>query len=850
MTSNQPIPDPSQPNTFAPPDRKQETQERPPTSVPSAYENAEQGQPGSNLNVRRAVRPVHGQGGQSHTTPQGNMVPPIQAPSVSGVKESSPLIRPAFPGQSSTVPAAPTNANNKGLRLRSFASSGIDFLPTTNLPAADSNNRQPQNQPAGNNPANIQSQLSQLSQQPQQPPQAQQPYTAVQTINTAARNVLPVTPPEGVHIPAGAIRSVMETQTPYGQGENSQQLDGKHVILHRAANFFVATVARPGIAMPPLRRRSGHTSILPAYAPQQQQRVVASDTRMLPKVGPINPMSPQSIPLPRWVEALVVIIGLIAAGIAHAYNMFNYPQYGLDEGTYMSSAWAIMHGMLSPYPYGYGHPPLGWIQIAAWVQLTGGFFTFGDANNTGRVLMMFYAVGSTLLVYLIVRRLEGSRITALLAMIMFSLSPLCIAYQRLVLLDNIATFWLLLSLYLIVVCNSRLIFIVFAAIAFGCSLLSKEVMLLFFPAMIYGVWLHTTKFQRKFALVAFIYCFVAIGSSFILMAVLRGELFPPGWLPWDTHPHLSLFTTYLQQVQRGQTQGNLLDSINNWDTQDALFIILAIATTIFNLIVGRWKRKSLLLALLALSFWILFLRNGIIFPFYIIPLLPLSVFNAAVAINTVMRWLSNFLRPLLANVRRLDIARAIVVLGLIGIIVVYDLQHSATIFTQNFTIVQTNALTWVRNNVPHNAVIVINSYFYTDLHEEGGAGVGNGTTFQHADIYWNEAYDPELHDGLLNNNWDNIDYIVTDAPMTYDIQHLGGNMNLINEALQHSFLRADFRPNKYDWQDAIQIYQVLHKNISSIRHTTPAIVTETQHNITQGTTVPGYPETGIRSQGG
>jgi hypothetical protein len=133
--------------------------------------------------------------------------------------------------------------------------------------------------------------------------------------------------------------------------------------------------------------------------------------------------------------------------------------------------------------------------------------------------------------------------------------------------------------------------------------------------------------------------------------------------------------------------------------------------------------------------------------------------------------------------------------------------------------VQVNALTWIRDNVPRNAVVVINSYFYTDLHEQGGEGVGNGTTFQHADIYWNVAYDPELHDGLLNNNWDNIDYIVTDMPMKSDIQNLGGDMNLINSALQHSFLRADFRPSQYDSQDAIQIYQVVHKSTPAITAT-------------------------------
>src|SRR5579863_5727285 len=613
MTSNQPTPDPAQPNTFTP---HEYTQEISPTSAPV---HEQPGQQGGNINVRRVVRPAHIQGEQHLTTPEGTTTPPAQAPVVPEAKASSPLIRPAFPGQAA-IPSTPVNTNNAsnaGLRLRSFASSGIDFLPTGNLPVPNNN---------GNS--------HQHPQQPQQSPQpyySQPPFADVQTRPAPPRNVLPETPPEGVHIPPGAVRLVMEKQVAYEHGENNQQVDGKHVILHRATNFFVATVAHPGITPPPLLRRSGHTAILPAFAPQQQQRIATSDTRLMPKVGPINPISPQSIPLPGWVEVVIVVLGLIAAGIAHAYNMFNYPQYGLDEGTYMSSAWAIVHGMLAPYPYGYGHPPLGWIQIAAWVQLTGGFFTFGDANNTGRVLMMFYSVGSSLLVYLIVRRLDGSRVTALLALVMFSLSPLCIAYQRLVLLDNIATFWLLLSIYFIVMSNSRLLFIVFAAIAFGCSLLSKEVMILFFPVMIYAVWLHTTKFQRKFALVAFTYCFVALGSTFILMAVLRGELLPTGWLPWDTHAHLSLVATYLEQVQRGQSQGSLSISFGIWSDQDILFVILAISTTIFNLIIGWWNRKVLLLALFALSFWTLFMRNGVVFAFYIIPLLPLSAFNIAVA---------------------------------------------------------------------------------------------------------------------------------------------------------------------------------------------------------------------------
>ena len=579
-------------------------------------------------------------------------------------------------------------------------------------------------------------------------------------------------------------------------------IENGHVILHRAPNFYVRTTNRRGQSSHPLRRRTGQTTLMPRLAPEQELRIANSETRMMPNLESINPIEPKRFPLPVWVEATVVVVGLIIAFAAHAFNLFNYPQYGLDEGTYMSSAWAILHGKIWPYAYGYGHPPLAWIQIAAWVQLTGGLFTFGNAVNTGRVLMLFYATGSALLVYLIFSRLHGSRTGALLAMVIFSLSPLCITYQRQVLLDNVATFWLLLSLCLLVVGESRLFFIVLSAICFGVALLSKEVLLLFFPAMIYAVWLHSTSFQRKFALVAFTYGVIAMGSSFVLLATLKGELLPTGILPWDHHPHLNLFSTYIGQLQRGQNQGDVVVAWNIWAQQDYLLIICSVAAMLFNLVAGWWNRKLLLLALISISFSLLFLRNGVTFPFYIIPLLPFNAINIAAAITIMTKWIG--------KITRIELVQVTLIFLFITGTVTYDAQHSSTIFATNLTSPQVKALAWIRNNVPHSDVIVINSYLFTDLHEEGGAGVGDGTIYPYAHVYWNVAFDPEIHDTLLQNDWNRIDYIVTDSPMLRDIEHLHGNMELVNKALQNASLVAEFRPNAFDQQYAMQIYQVNH----------------------------------------
>src|SRR5260370_17752612 len=155
-----------------------------------------------------------------------------------------------------------------------------------------------------------------------------------------------------------------------------------------------------------------------------------------------------ALSVPVWLETILVVVALGASFAAHAINLFYYPHYEQDEGTYLMYAWAITHGSITNYPYGYGHPPLAWIQLAAWVKLTGGFATFGTAINSGRVLVLLLAGGSALLVYKIRPPLGANLSASLLALAIFSFSPISITFHREVLLDNFATFWFLLSLYL------------------------------------------------------------------------------------------------------------------------------------------------------------------------------------------------------------------------------------------------------------------------------------------------------------------------------------------------------------------------------------------------------------------
>src|SRR5260221_3594573 len=86
----------------------------------------------------------------------------------------------------------------------------------------------------------------------------------------------------------------------------------------------------------------------------------------------------------KYTTTFLIVALLLLSGIAHTYNMFHFPYYENDEGTYMSQAWSLLKlGQVEPYTYWYDHAPAGWIFIALWTLLSGGFFTFGASVNSG-----------------------------------------------------------------------------------------------------------------------------------------------------------------------------------------------------------------------------------------------------------------------------------------------------------------------------------------------------------------------------------------------------------------------------------------------------------------------------------
>lgn len=504
----------------------------------------------------------------------------------------------------------------------------------------------------------------------------------------------------------------------------------------------------------------------------------------------------------KLAEFATVTLMIGAGVIAHAWNLFSYPRYQGDEGVYMSAAWAVAHGQIYPYTYTYGHPPLGWILIAVWCQLTGGFFSFGTAINTGRILMLVIYALSALLVYLIARRISGSSWPALLAVALFSFSPLGVYFQREVLLDNFAACWILLSYYFLVSSESRLRWIIASALAFGAAVLSKETVALFLPVFVYGVWLQASAFQRRYMVAVFGYLAVALPSMFVLVAALKNELFPSGTLLGGSNPHVSMIETYFLQASRGSNQGSFIEQWMFWQHTDGLLMLAGVASIAANLAIG-WRRPVYRVVALSPLIYLVFLaRGGVTFAYYVIPLIPLLALSIALCAHQLI--------SLIAQVRwwrRWTVApwmAPAVALVALAVLLPPDLHMNNTNFTANEIGPQNAAIQWMGEHVPRSAKIIVSHYEWLDMRSVGGLGATYGAPFDYVEMYWVVATDPAIGTGIFHNDWRNVDYIMADSDTSIDANSF--HMTLLLDALQHAVPVAKFQ-NKWYW---VTIYQVQH----------------------------------------
>jgi hypothetical protein len=560
-----------------------------------------------------------------------------------------------------------------------------------------------------------------------------------------------------------------------------------------------------------LEEEQESAATLPAVRRKKAQKPTATLFASLSKAALAFP--------PIESETLLVVVVLLIALLAHGVNMFHYPYFEDDEGTYMSQAWAVVHlGKLAYYTYWYDHAPAGWLQIALWTVITGGSRTFGTAIDSGRILMLLMQLGSTWMLYRITRTLSRNVIVAVIAAVLFAISPYGIYFHRRVLLDDITTFWMLLNIFLLVTGRITLNRIWLSALAMSISILSKEITVFLVPATIYLVFVQSDKSHRWFAVIGWITLLGTVLSLYPLMAILNNELFPTGTFLGGNAPHVSLLGSLAYQASRGKDGG--IFNYNSgfwivtrvWIQDDPILVIFGTVSAVLSvpLVFSKKDRLAGIMGLLTLSFWVFMARGGEVIKFYLVPLLPLLALNLGLMLGLTARAIRSLLEStfplgdIAKYIARQGITKRIVKPATIWLIVEQGLiilclaaivlsipppsagydYGSPDISDQNNPLLlwngtqadaQTQADAWIVKHVPVNSRMVIDEYMWNDLYENG---------FRYVHYYWKVETDPAIRDTLFHDNWRNFDYVATTPQMLVDMQTQ--NMKLVRSVIEHS----------------------------------------------------------------
>lgn len=495
-----------------------------------------------------------------------------------------------------------------------------------------------------------------------------------------------------------------------------------------------------------------------------------------------------------------MIFLLTLSGLAHGINMFHFPYYENDEGVYLSQAWSIIHQQrLAPYTYWYDHAPGGWIFVAAWLLLTGGVYTFGFSINSGRVFMLILQICSTLFVYFISRKVTKSKTAGVVSALFFSLSPLGIYFHRRLLLDNLMTFWTLLSLSILFVDKLKLKHVMISAVCFGIAVLSKENAIFFIPGFLCTIAFFSHKYHRHFALLQWVTIIGCIVSSYFLYALLKGEFFAYGSPLGGTHPHVSLLETLRFQASR--PGGSIFDPEHStfwhhlalWIRQDPFILYIGTAANIvilFLSIIFKSRRQYLGLALCGLFFWYFLGRGGIVIEFYVIPLLPILGMCVGILVSEIVGLLKKWPGSTVAMVGSVLISVSICV----GYVYFSQLSRA---FGQNSTghfmylsrqtDGQLQAIEWIRKNVSPSSLIVIDNYGYLELRDPQNP---SGIVFPKAEWYWKVDQDPQIKHNVIHDSAETIDYIAKTPQMEGDL--ITGSSPTTAQALRHAKIQTSF----------------------------------------------------------
>ena len=481
--------------------------------------------------------------------------------------------------------------------------------------------------------------------------------------------------------------------------------------------------------------------------------------------------------LPRLNPSIPILgILLILTATLRLINLTGSPARLDDEGTYMAQAYAVAEwGELAHYTYWYDHPPAGWLQLALWTVISGPDFG-GNAVAAGRYLMVIVAVITAALLWALARRIEMSRWAAAAAVAVFALSPLAISLSRTVYLDNLAIAWMLGALVLLCSPRYRLSAMFGAATCFGIAVLTKETMLLLLPMFAWLVWTRTAPVTRRYALAVFVAVFGVVVSTYVLMAVLRGELVPgPG--------HVSLWDGIRFQLWE-RTPGGALDdpyslnrhTVDEWLKLDPALPFLAVPIALAALFVRRLRPFAVGLVILIATV----LRPGYLPVPFILSALPLTALLAAGIGEVALRYLFRTVERRPVGLRRFRLPALAAGALVVSIAVSLWLPTYHGLMESDVDASMRQTQQWIEKNVPKTDRLIVDDAFWLDLIRDGR---------DRRNVVWAYKVDTdEQVQGWAPRGWTDYEWVVSTASLRANMPPTG----VLTDAVAHAQPAATF----------------------------------------------------------
>jgi hypothetical protein len=482
-------------------------------------------------------------------------------------------------------------------------------------------------------------------------------------------------------------------------------------------------------------------------------------------------------------DLLLLLVLLAGIGLVNWANMLHWPNIQFDEGTYVSNAWAVEHGALAPYTYGYGHPPLSWLIIALW---TWGQGMFGDGSysvDTGRQLMLVVTLVSSTLVFILARRLDMGRVFAAAAVIMFGLSPVALYYHRAVLLDNIAIAWVLAAFVLALTPRRRLWAFAGSGGCFAAAVLSKETVLVLLPALFLAAVRNADQRTRRYCLTLFVSLFGLLAASYPLYAALKGELLPG-------EGHVSLVGTTLVQLFTREATGSVFDPdsqgraiLTHWLQLDPW--LLGAALVLSPIALARGSTRAVAVAYLTLVAMVF--RPGYLPNMYVIALLPFAAVIVAGCSEAVWRKSQATPSPLLAWSARVAAAALAVLMVFVVAPRWANRDHEAT--TVRLDGPRRAAERWLVDHIGHDKRLIVGDEIWIHLVQHGfdQSPVRGGFFSRTVVVYWPLDYDPAVK-RRFPGGWRDFDYVVSTEAVRSTTEQTPTTL----AALEHSHVIAQF----------------------------------------------------------